>query len=378
VVDLLGVLMSRLAKASVAVVASIGMAFASITAAQAAPTTLTFNEFLNSPGYQVMSSESTATATYLSSSDGVRITSTITASQGAAELTRMVLELVATQSASSATLTSYSGGVPVGQPYGWAFANGYVYEPISAVMLRPDLKNGSAALARLKKTGATTVRLTNSAAGVDATAYSPSEIMAGTNVDPLASLGSVTSGAALATISGLRFSEVSSAPNATEPTSTDYSFSATLPASGLMPEIAIDVVSTFDQNHLLNTQTMSITAGPITSVSTTTLEVLNQVTLPTIWQDNTVDWVTLQITGQRIAAEKLVAPKTAAIVAKAVSAAKKAKKALTSSYLVSAAKALKYAYTAIKNGLKLTAKYSGQSGSMCVTVVKGKAVTANC
>lgn len=370
--------MSRLAKSVGAVFASIGMMFASVTAAQAAPTTLTFSEFLNSPGYQVMSSESTATATYLSTSNGVRITSTVTASQGSTELTRMVLELVASQSASSATLTSFSGGVQVGEPYGWAFSNGYVYEPISTAMVRTDLKNGVQALARLNKTSATTVRLTNSQAGADANLYSPSEILAGTNVDPLASLTSVTSGAALATINGLRFSEVFSAPNSLDPTSTDYSFSVSLPADGQMPEITIDVLSTFSQNHVLKTQNMSITVGPITSVSRTTLEVLNQATMPTTWQDNSVDWVTLQVTGQRIQAEKLVTPKAAAVTAKAVAAAKKAKKALTSSYLTSAAKALKYAYTAIKNGVKLTAKYSGQSGSVCVTVVRGKAVTNHC
>jgi hypothetical protein len=290
----------------------------------------------------------------------------------------MVLELVANQSASSATLTSFSGGVQVGEPYGWAFSNGYVYEPISAAMVRTDLKNGAQALARLNKTSATTVRLTNSQAGADANLYSPGEILAGTNVDPLASLTSVTSGEALATISGLRFSEVSSAPNSLDPTSTDYSFTASLPASGLMPEITIDVLSTFNQNHVLTTQNMSITAGPISSVSTTTLEVLNQVTLPTTWQDNSVDWVTLQVTGQRIQAEKLAAPKAVAITSKAVAAAKKAKKTLASSYLVSAAKALKYAYTSIKNGVKITAKYSGQSGSVCVTVLKGKAVTNHC
>jgi hypothetical protein len=370
--------MSRLAKSVGAIFTAAVMALAALTPAQAAPTTLNYNEFLNSPGYQVMSSEGTATSSFLSASDGVRITTTMTTSQGGAEVNRSVLELVATQSASSSTLTAFSGGVQLGQPYGWAFANGYVYEPINGVILRSDLKNGAAALARLKKTAATTARMTSAAAGAEATPYSPSEIMAGSGLDPLATLATVGSGSPLSTRVGLLLSEVSSEPNAAEPTSTDYAFSASLPATDQVPAISLDAVVTYDEAHIFKTETMTMNAGEVTTVITTNLEVLNQVTLPTTWQDNTVDWVTLQIMGQRIQAEKLVTPKALAIATKAAAAAKKAKKTLTSSYLISAAKALKYAYTAIKSGVKLTGKYSRQSGSVCVTAVKGKAVTAHC
>ncbi len=370
--------MSRIIKSAVAIGAAFALLANSAGVAQAAGTSMTFNEFLSSPGYQVLSAEGASTASFLANQVGVRITSVATATMAGTEISHIETELLSTNSASSVTLKSFENGVQVGDAWGSAYANGYVFTPIESALLRPTLKNGAAALARLKKASAKTARMTQAEAGSEFVAYSPSEILGGSNLDPLSWLNDNTSGLDLSAVSGLSFSEVTASPDANDSTITDYSFTATIPASGLLPITDVDFVIRYSQAHVFLDESISMTVGTIAIADTTTLEAVSQLALPTTWQDNSVDWASLVSMGKRISAEKALAGKAKAIAAKAATLAKAAKKTLVGAHLTAAAKALKYAVTAVKNGVKLTTKYQGQTGSVCVTAVKGKAVTATC
>ena len=66
------------------------------------------------------------------------------------------------------------------------------------------------------------------------------------------------------------------------------------------------------------------------------------------------------------------------VVTKAKALAKKAKRSLDSSYLVSAAKAYKMKYVTIKNGIKIRSNHASATSYVCITVVKGKASTKTC
>ncbi|MCX8530119.1 MAG: hypothetical protein ORN27_08655 [Rhodoluna sp.] len=365
-------------KALLSITAAVSLFAAGTLSAVAAPTSLSLNEFLSSAGYQVLAAEGAATANFLSNQTGVRITSVATATSNGTEVSHIETELLSTNSASSATIKSFENGLQVGSTWGTAQANGYVYEPVSTALVRPDLKNGAAALARLGKSSAASVRMTKAVAGVEFVPYSPSEILGGSQIDPLSWLNDNTSGADLSAVSGLKFSEVTSGLDVDNSGLTDFSFTATIPATDLLPATDIDFVIRYNANHIFQDESISMTVGAVTVTSTTTLETVAQLTLPTTWADNAVDWAALLAMGKRISAEKLVATKASAIAAKALAAAKKAKKTLVASYITAAAKALKYSVTAVRNGVKLSAKYQGQTGSVCVTAVRGKVVKANC
>jgi hypothetical protein len=365
-------------KALLSITSTLALVSSGALSAAATPTPLTLNEFLSSAGYQVLAAEGAATANFLSDQTGVRITSVAIATSNGTEVSHIETELLSTKSASNATIKSFEGGVQVGSTWGTAQSKGYVYAPLSTALLRPDLKNGSAALARLGKSSAVSVRLTKAVAGAEFVPYSPSEILGGSQIDPLSWLNDNTAGADLSAVSGLSFSEVSSSQDATNSELTDFTFTATVPATNLLPSTAVDFVIRYNANHIFKDETIAMTVGAVTVASTTTLEAVPQLVLPTTWQDNSVDWAALLAMGKRISAEKLVDAKASAIASKALSAAKKAKKVLVASYITAAAKALKYSVTPIRNGVKLSATYQGQMGSVCVTAVSGKAVKATC
>ena len=369
--------MSRIVKAILAITATIGLISTGTVSAQAAAGTLTYSQFLSSPGYQVLSAETTATANFLATQNGVRILNVSSGSMGGIELSHIELEMLSTATASSVTMTMSDTGQPVTEQI-FSYADGYAYVPIENVVIWPELKNGSAALTRLKKTPATSVRMTSAQAGSDYAEYTPSSILGGSPLNTLTTLSDTADTEDLSSLAGLVFTEVTSAANATDPLATDYTFTATIPSSGVLPPTDIVFTSTFSQNHVLQLQRMSIALLGMTVENVTTLQVTDQFTMPTALTANTVDWTALVAMGKRISAEKALAGKAKAIAAKAAALAKSAKKTLTGTQITAAAKALKYAVTAIKNGVKLTTKYQGQSGSVCVTAVKGKTVTATC
>ena len=307
----------------------------------------------------------------------MRINTVTTAISNGAEVSHIETELLSTNSASVTATRTFDNGVQVGNTLGIAYANGFVFTPIASALVRTELKNGSAALVRLNKTGALTAKMTQAAAGSEFVSYSPDEILGGTQIDPLRWLNENTDGPDLASVTGLSFSEVSSAQDVNNLQLTDYSFTATIPASNVLPAKSIDFVVRYN-NHIFRDETIAMTVGGVVVSSTTTLETVSQLSLPTTWQDNAVEWTTLVSTGKRISAEKLVTPTASAIAAKATATAKKAKKAIVASYIAAAAKSLKYSVTAIKNGVKVSTKYQSQTGSMCVTALRGKASVAHC
>ena len=364
-------------KVALAMLASVGLITTVGTSANAAPGTMTYTEFLNSTGYQLLSAENTATANYLSTVNNVRILNTTVGMIGNTEASRIEIELLSTKTSSKVSLKMVTAGVETAQP-GFTFANGYAYVPSDTALVRPELKNGAAALARLAKSQASDVRMTQAEAGADFTQYTPDAILGGGAIDPLGKVTDNAGASDLATLQGLTFSEVTTSPNATEPTWTDYEFTATLDNGGLLPATDMVIVSTYDQNHVFQKQKLSMNVLGMVLESTTTIEILDQLTIAPVPAANYVDWSSLVAMGKRISAEKSLASKAKALSSKAAALAKSSKKTLSATQLAAAAKALKYSVTTVKNGVKLTAKYQGQAGSVCVTAVKGKPVTGNC
>jgi len=176
----------------------------------------------------------------------------------------------------------------------------------------------------------------------------------------------------------LKFTEMVKTPNLTDQTQTDYSFSFGFEFLGSV--IRADQVSTFDANSMLVKSISNVSAVSQELTVSTNVELITTVTpdlviaAPTaIFDENTIIRTSNQIT-----AESKSTAKAAAIAKKAAELAKKAKKPVSATYLVSAAKSLKYSVTKLSNGVKLTSTVSGVKGSLCVTAYKGKTSTKNC
>ena len=338
------------------------------TAAKADPVQLSLNEFKATPGYALLTSEATATTNYLATVQGLKIDTALTATvlgQTAANISQ-VLEV---SGGVSRTTTSISSSGSVSGPFVAVITADTAYVPKAMALNMPDVINVDAAIKRLGKTAATVI-----AAPVTVDSglanYKASAITGGATLDALNVLGDSTFNTGL-DLSTATFTEPVATPNVDDPSATDYSYSITTPAAAAIPSMVWNVVTTYSSAHIFIKNTMSIDLGLIAENVVTTLQVDNSLSISAPPAASTVAYSALVSMGRKIQAENSLASKAALIV-------KKAGKTVTGAKLVLAAKSLKYAYSAVKNGIKLTAKFKGVSGGMCVTAVKGKAVTNHC
>ena len=231
-----------------------------------------------------------------------------------------------------------------------------------------SIKNYDAALSRLKKTGAQWMLVDDKSFGI-ATPELEQDILFNSISDP------AQIGAAL--LDKAWFSELIKSVSPTDSSLIEYKFSVTV-AAGNNLFTQIDQTTTFNSEGELISQELKL---DILGISSTTTSVFKITTRDKIEVPDTYEMVSLAAfkkASHQISAEKSLSSKVKALTSKATALAKSARKTLTSKQLVDGAKALKYTVASIKNGVRLSAKYQGIEGRMCLVATKGKVVATAC
>jgi hypothetical protein len=178
------------------------------------------------------------------------------------------------------------------------------------------------------------------------------------------------------------YSELTSSPNPSNGTQTDYKFSIHkgMPDSAMTTDI--DVTQTVSAEgkivSTVVTETAKTTFVTMGVTATVTQEAWATPDLVAPNPSEVITQTTFNKAANKTMADLKVLETGNNIVTKAKALAKKAKRTLDSTQLVNAAKALKVKYANIKNGIKISYKYSGATSYACITVVKGKAITKTC
>jgi hypothetical protein len=357
-------------KLSIAAIAAIFMVSSTGIPANASPTTLSYAQFQLSFGYVELEALNVASDAFLASQSGIEFNISVDTSLLGQSMTTTEQFLV-TKTATFASITSPDEQTGAPFTINFGFANGSYFEDMNTAPLT-GIPNAEAALGRLGKS-ATTNLIYDSAEVPDGLSdISPDSLLTGETIAPLSQLSVAQD--------TMTYSPVSKAANSLDATSTDYSFSATVPASGVMPAIGVLATETFDSsNHLREVKSVAgVPSLGLTITMTASVSVNNSMVLNLPTENNSVHKNALAKMGKRISAEKTITTKAKAIATKAKALAKAAKKTLVAKHITDAAKALKYKVSSAKNGVKLTATYQSVSGSMCVVATKGAAVVAPC
>ena len=252
------------------------------------------------------------------------------------------------------------------------FANGTYLESIVCFQSGDSYVNDSTqTLKRLGKPTATAVNDHTATTPAGLINISPSNIWSPSTQDPLGGVAGPSS--------TLTYSEVTQTTDVYGPGSKQFYWTASFALSGQLL-VTLSADENFNSDGLATSMTLEEHApgGLFDMVLSTTQAVADNSALLIPSAQQTVDATAFIAMGHKIDAEASVMPKAKAIAAKAKALAKAAKKSLAASQIVAAAKALKAKVVSVKNGVKLTGKASGVSGSVCVTAVKGAATIAPC
>jgi hypothetical protein len=356
-----------------AIAFAVSITGANAPSAMADTPSLTYSQFQATQGFIDLSAAAARSTTYLSTLQGLN--QTIAISEISTYFSIGInATIAATRNAASAHLsTSGTFGSNLGIDY--YFVDGAYLQSIASYNnVDVPVNNATAALARLGKKSATMVKTPSPQLATGAIPIDPSTLFSAASQDPLASLSS--SGAVTA---NMLFGNITSAPAQNDAQSTTYSYSGQATITGLSTPLAFTVQLTFNADGFMTAMTVNESAGDALTLNMTVTETANNalvVNLPVA--PVTVTSAQLEAMSTRIDAENAVMPRALAISSKAKALAKKAKVATGPANLIAAAKALKYKYTGVKNGLKVSAKANGSTGSVCVTAVKGKVTVNHC
>jgi hypothetical protein len=360
-----------LSGAAALVLASTGLLNATAAQAVGATATLTRDQWLATQEYADFAQRSTADGIALSNLAGVHEDLVLTSSITGLGAASVHVQIDASHTAATATMTTdMTGFDPTEANY--YFSNGkYIVDTGSFVDGGVAVPSLQASLARLGKPTAAFVSTTQTAAPDGLIEINPAELFNVSGQNPLSNLG--------VDQTTMLYSPVICNTALTPPLNTTCTFSASLDG-GSGYTIYLDASLTFDASGLMTNATITETSSPAAINVTLTM---NQ-TPNEAWQQvlpsagRTVTAAQLVSTSHKIQAELAVAPNANKILAKAKTAAKKAKKTLSATHLSNAAMSLKIRVTKIKNGVKLSKVVAGDKGSMCLTVSKGKSSLKHC
>jgi hypothetical protein len=145
---------------------------------------------------------------------------------------------------------------------------------------------------------------------------------------------------------------------------------------GIPVTVNVYASATFNPDGLMIAQSLQEVASPyftITMSQTLKPSVDTMMAFPA--PEFILDAAQVIKVGHQIDAEKSLSKSVSALVKKAKAIGKSK---VAGGHIVSAAKALKLKYKAVKNGVKLSAIKSNVTGSICVVAKNGKATSAPC
>ncbi|MEY4310164.1 MAG: hypothetical protein RLZ71_90 [Actinomycetota bacterium] len=359
--------MVKLFKLVTATIASIALALTGAVAANAT-TTHTLAEFQALPLYQEILANTATTSAAITSASALKLETRVSMQSMGVEAANANAVVESTPTASHGSISiSVFGSAPESVDFG--FLNGQYYSPMPEAVDLPEVKNLSASLTRLKKRDAEYLVSVDNFAPSEAGELDPSKLYSSATADPLQGIGEALTGATFGDITKL---------NALEGL-TSYQFTVTTLAGAGVPAMSFDVQLDYvTATGILKNQVVTSNVMGLVVYQTSTLVIGGTVSVPTALPTYSVKLSDIVAMDSRIKAEASLATKVKTLSAKAIALAKKAKKAVSGTYISAAAKSLKYVSTAIKNGVKLSAKVSGVTGSVCVAAAGGKVVTSNC
>lgn len=347
------------------------MTLTGISAAQAADTPYTYSQYLETQGYKNLLAASETSAAKLSSANGVVFDFTMTSSSFG-QVSAITGNVKATHTA--VVRTSTMDGVTDTASY----FDGSYYLQVKEAATELAANNSSAILAkRLPNSAIKSVKLDK--------APDPESSLSDLNPSYLFSgdFGSnLTSSMLQFDTSTFTFGEVTSSPNVLVPTSTDYKIQMKMTDSKTGMTVDVQTTETFNSDGLLTdillNENVLYFGMPIVVDVKLTQTIDNTIVLTEPDPTTTMASANFITLDKQISAEASQKPNANKILTKAKALAKSSKKALSSSHIVAAAKALKIKAKSVTNGIKLTGKYKGVTGNLCVTVTKGAASTKNC
>jgi len=374
-------LVNKITMAIVATIAIISSSF-SATSAQAVSETLTYEELAATENHQelVLAMENFSEKMLLGKK--TNLTSTVQSKLGAT-LVGLIKETTTTSGSnfksrqSNMNLMSPSSSAGDTTVLDFGLKNGVYFGTIASVTSRYNLK--SSTLKRLGKPKATHYTTRNKSllqyiqpTDSEAVIYSQSLFMATWNL-----FGNVTDNPEA------RYSVVEKIPNVKNPNNTDYIFDVKVPGT----------MSTDDFNEIHTVVTISgdgktysvkseakvpyFSVGIMTSTATTSIT-LTPTTIALPDPKSAVNLQSLVDLAYRVQIEEYLTTMANAVIKQANTIASRARKSLSISHLITAAKAMAYKYTVTKGVMKLTQKYMAISVSACISISNKKAVVKIC
>lgn len=348
-------------------ISALALSLTTLTPAQAADLPLSYSQYIASQGYKDMQAAAEIHNTKLAASTGLKIDMEMTTNTTGT----IRASIKATKTAATSTITLEGESITV------AYHGGSYFLDIADAMYELETKNSSLIGKRLPSSSVKKVKLAGPPSdGTTLLDMNPSSLFSGSSTTEL-----VDSVYALDT-SKFTFSEVTSSANVTEPTSTDFKNQIKMndPQTGITLDMT--VTSTFNAEGFLTVtlidQNMSLLGLTVESVTKLTQTIDNTLVLTPPAASTYMTQAKFTALDYQISAESALKTNANKIVTKAKALAKSAKKSLAGSHIVAAAKALKITSKAVTNGTKLSGKYKGVTGNLCITAYKGASSIKNC
>jgi hypothetical protein len=324
------------------------------------PDNLTFAEFYDSPLGKELAALETANQQRFQSTAALEVVTTTRAEFMEQFSEERIELLLGVKSASARKFQVTLQGETMSEEMG--MVNGKYFVALPPASELEALKNYDAALSRLKKTNKVWMLLDDASFEI-----STPELNKSTIYNAMSGLGQIGAD----TIS-LKFGALAKSKSPDNAELVDYKYSVTTQGLQLL------MTQTFNSAGEILSQEMKLALLGISSTTTTTYKIttVDKIRIPKT--SDMVSLAALKKASHQISAEKSLSSKVKALTSKATALAKSTRKTLTSKHLVDGAKALKYTVTSIKNGVRLSAKYLGFEGRMCLVATKGKVVATAC
>ena len=374
-------MVNKITMAIVATIAIISSSF-SATSAQAVSETLTYEELAATENHQelVLAMENFTETMLLGKK--TNLTSTVQSKLGAT-LVGLIKVTTTTSGSnfksrqSNMNLMSPSSSAGDTTVLDFGLKNGVYFGTIASVTSSYNLK--SSTLKRLGKPKATHYTTRNKSllqyiqpTDSEAVIYSQSLFMATWNL-----FGNVTDNPEA------RYSVVEKIPNLKNPNNTDYIFDVKVPgtmSSDDFNEIhTVVTISGDGKSYSVKSEAKVpyFSVGIMTSTATTSIT-LTPTTIALPDPKSAVNLQSLVDLAYRVQIEEYLTTMANTVVQQANTIASKARKSLSISHLITAAKAMAYKYTVTKGVMKLTQKYMAISVSACISISNKKAVVKIC
>jgi len=354
-------------KSLLVAISSLALTFASLIPAQAADTSLTYLQFTATQGYKDLLAAADLNSAKLATATGLNIDLEMTSGS------QVVIQgnVKATKTAVSSTMTME------GETRAVSFFDGAYYLGFESAATELNAKNKKLIGKRLPSTAVKNIKFVGA----------PEDTGSFMDIDPSSIFSGQSSSSFIDSVmsidmSKFSFGEVVKSANPLDPTSTDYKIEVKY--TDLQTGMSLEMVTTqtfnsegFQTSTLID-QKVLLFGMTVTSNTKLTTTVDNTLVLTAPDAATYITSAKFASLDKQISAETALKPNASKIVTKAKALAKSAKKPLSGKHLASAAKALKINVKSVTNGIKLTGKYKGVAGSLCVSAVKGVATTKNC